>query len=41
MPMNDDRRRELVKKKLLNLFNRAKETIVRVETADIVSWRLV
>ncbi|MBA3834223.1 MAG: hypothetical protein H0X34_20485 [Chthoniobacterales bacterium] len=41
MPTTDDRRRELVQKTLLGSLNRAKETIVRVETAGVVSWRLV
>jgi hypothetical protein len=40
MPATDDRRRELVQKTLLGSLNRAKETIVRVETAGVVSWRL-
>jgi hypothetical protein len=41
MPTTDDRRRELVQKTLLGSLNRAKQTIVRVETAGVVSWRLV
>jgi hypothetical protein len=40
MPATDDRRRELVQKTLLGSLNRAKETIARVETAGVVSWRL-
>ena len=41
MPATDDRQRELVQKTLLASLNRAKETIARVETAGVVSWRLV
>ena len=37
----DDHRRELVQKTLLASLNRAKETIARVETAGVVSWRLI
>jgi hypothetical protein len=40
MPMADDRQRELVQKTVLGSLNRAKETIVRSETAGVVSWRL-
>jgi hypothetical protein len=40
MPATDDRQRELVQKTLLGSLNRAKETIARVETAGVVSWRL-
>jgi hypothetical protein len=40
MPARDDRQRELVQKTLLGSLNRAKETIARVETAGVVSWRL-
>jgi len=40
MPATDDRRRELVQKTLLGSLNRAKETIARVDTAGVVSWRL-
>ena len=40
MPMTDDHQRELVQKTLLGSLNRAKETIVRIETAGVVSWRL-
>src|SRR5271165_3275057 len=40
MPTTDDRRRELVQKTLLGSLNRAKETIARIETAGVVSWRL-
>jgi hypothetical protein len=41
MPAADDRCRERVQKTILGSLNRAKETIVRVETAGIVSWRLI
>jgi hypothetical protein len=41
MPAADDRRRELVQKTLLGSLNRAKKTIVRGETAGVVSWRLI
>jgi uncharacterized coiled-coil protein SlyX len=41
MPMTDDRCRELVQKTLLSSLNRAKTTIARVETAGVVSWRLI
>jgi uncharacterized coiled-coil protein SlyX len=41
MPTADDRCRELVQKTLLGSLNRAKTTIARVETADVVSWRLI
>jgi hypothetical protein len=41
MPAADDRRRELVQKTLLGSLNRAKKTIARVETAGVVSWRLI
>jgi hypothetical protein len=40
MSARDDRQRELVQKTLLGSLNRAKETIARVETAGVVSWRL-
>lgn len=40
MPTADDRQRELVQKTLLGLLNRAKDTIVRIEIAGVVSWRL-
>ena len=40
MPIADDRQRELVQKTILGSLNRAKETIARVETAGVVSWRL-
>lgn len=40
MPMADDRQRELVQKTILGSLNRAKATIVRVEAAGVVSWRL-
>jgi hypothetical protein len=35
-----NRRRELVQKTVLGSLNGAKRTITRVETADLVSWRL-
>ena len=41
MPPTDDRHRELVQKTLLASLNRAKQTIARVETAGVVSWRLI
>src|ERR1700739_1069755 len=37
----DTTRRELVQKTLLASLNRAKETIARVETGGVVSWRLI
>jgi hypothetical protein len=40
LPMADDRQRALVQKTILGSLNRAKETIVRVEAAGVVSWRL-
>jgi hypothetical protein len=40
-PAADDHCRELVQKTLLASLNRAKETIARVETAGVVSWRLI
>jgi hypothetical protein len=41
IPAGDDHRRELIQKTVLGSLNRAKETIARVETAGIVSWRLI
>ena len=41
MPTTDDRCRALVQKTLLSSLNRAKTTIARVETAGVVSWRLI
>jgi hypothetical protein len=41
IPAADDRRRELIQKTVLGSLNRAKETIVRVETAGVVSWQLI
>ena len=41
IPAVDDHRRELVQKTLLASLNRAKETIARIETAGVVSWRLI
>ena len=41
IPAADDRQRELIQKTLLGSLNRAKETIERVETAGVVSWRLI
>lgn len=40
LPMADDRQRALVQKTILGSLNRAKETIVRVAAAGVVSWRL-
>jgi hypothetical protein len=40
MPATDDHCRELVQKTILGSLNRAKETIVRIVAAGIVSWRL-
>ena len=40
LPIADDRQRALVQKIILGSLNRAKETIVRIETAGVVSWRL-
>jgi hypothetical protein len=37
----DDHQRELVQKTLLGSLNRAKETIERVVSAGVVSWRLI
>jgi hypothetical protein len=41
IPAADDHQRELVQKTLLGSLNRAKETIERVETTGVVSWRLI
>jgi hypothetical protein len=41
IPAADSNRRELVQKTLLASLNRAKETIARVETGGVVSWRLI
>ena len=41
IPTADDRGRQLVQKTLLSSLNRAKATIARVETAGVVSWRLI
>ena len=41
IPAADDRQRELIQKTLLGSLNRAKEAIERVETAGVVSWRLI
>jgi hypothetical protein len=41
IPATDDHRRELIQKTVLGSLNRAKETIARVETAGVVSWRLI
>jgi len=38
---NDDRARALIQKTVLGSLNRARETIARVETAGVLSWRLV
>ena len=40
IPATNDRR-ERVQKTLLGSLNRAKPTIARVETAGVVSWRLI
>jgi len=41
IPAVDAQRRELLQKTLLGSLNRAKQTIARVETAGVVSWRLI
>ena len=41
IPADDNSRRELVQKTLLASLNRAKETIARIETGGVVSWRLI
>ncbi len=41
IPADDDHRRELVQKTLLGSLNRAKQTIARVNTAGVVTWRLI
>ncbi len=41
IPAAGNDRRERIQKTLLASLNRAKETIARVETAGVVSWRLV
>ena len=41
IPAADNHRRERVQKTLLASLNRAKQTIARVETAGVVSWRLI
>ena len=41
IPAADNSRRELVQKTLLASLNRAKQTIARVETGGVVSWRLI
>lgn len=40
IPAADDRSRDLVQKTLLGSLNRAKQTVARIETAGVVSWRL-
>lgn len=40
VPVDDDRCRELMQKTLLGSLNRAKETIARIESGGVVSWRL-
>jgi hypothetical protein len=40
IPADDDRCRELMQKTLLGSLNRAKETIARIESGGVVSWRL-
>jgi hypothetical protein len=41
IPSADNDCRERVQKTLLASLNRAKQTIARVETAGVVSWRLI
>jgi hypothetical protein len=41
IPAANSDRRERIQKTLLASLNRAKETIARVETAGVISWRLV
>jgi hypothetical protein len=41
MPPMDDRGRDLLQRTLLSSLNRAKTTIARIETAGVVSWRLI
>jgi hypothetical protein len=41
IPAANSDRRERIQKTLLASLNRAKETITRVETAGVISWRLV
>jgi hypothetical protein len=41
IPAADNDRRERIQKTLLASLNRAKQTIARVETAGVVSWRLI
>ncbi len=41
MPAMDRRDRDLLQRTLLSALNRAKTTIARVETAGVVSWRLI
>jgi hypothetical protein len=41
IPAADNNRRELVQNTLLASLNRAKQTIARIETGGVVSWRLV
>jgi hypothetical protein len=40
IPVDDNRCRELMQKTLLGSLNRAKETIARIESGGVVSWRL-
>lgn len=40
IPADDDRSRELMQKRLLGSLNGAKETIARIESGGVVSWRL-
>jgi len=40
IPADDDRSRGLMQKTLLSSLNRAKETIARIESGGVVSWRL-
>jgi hypothetical protein len=39
--VDNDHDRDLVQKTLLGSLNRAKQTIARVRTAGVVSWRLI
>ena len=41
IPAADNDRRERIQKTLLASLNRAKQTIARLETAGVVSWRLI
>jgi hypothetical protein len=41
MPPMDGRDRDLLQRTLLSSLNRAKTAIARIETAGVVSWRLI